>query len=79
MYIYVYRHSRFYLLSEGNVVKKKSHAVAESEVGGSESATRQSPCNREIVSFRPGVRRAVSGCEEGSQCKNEAGPLSLFA
>ena len=49
-----------------------------SEVGGSESAFRQAPRNREIVSCRASVRRAVSGCEEESRCKNDASRLSLF-
>ncbi len=45
-----------------------------SEVGGK----KRSGPNREIVSFRACVRRAVSGCEEESKCKNHAGRLSLF-
>ena len=49
-----------------------------SEVGGSESGFRQAPRNREIVSFRACVRRAMSGCEEQSRCKNDARRLSLF-
>ena len=48
------------------------------EVGGSESAFRQAPRNREIVSFRACVRRAVSGCEVEFRCKIVAGALSLF-
>ena len=49
-----------------------------SEVGGSESAFRQAPRNREIVSFRACVRRAMSGCEVEFRCKSVAGALSLF-
>jgi hypothetical protein len=49
-----------------------------SEVGGSESAFRQAPRNREIVLFCACMRRAVFGCEEDSKCKSKARAFSLF-
>ena len=39
---------------------------------------KRSDPNREIVSFRACVRRAVSGCEVESRCRNGAMRLSLF-
>ena len=47
-----------------------------SEVGGSESAFRLAPPNREIVSFRACVRRAVFGCTGESGVKLSR--VSLF-
>jgi hypothetical protein len=42
------------------------------KLGGVCSPSGRPPRNREIVSFRACVRRAVSGCEEESKCKSKA-------